>query len=131
LGHGRQRVHAPLNPNFSIGALDQCARKKALAQAQEPATPFLKAGLRPGQSAVQLAANRSHGKRRTSSGVAVSGDRFRNAAKRLQLDMWLLCECAPSLRAFSHVTRPSEGLEQHPESVEAFKKTLATPGQDR
>jgi alkyldihydroxyacetonephosphate synthase len=25
------------------------------------------------------------------------GDRFRNAAKRLQLEMWLLCECAPSL----------------------------------
>ena len=31
--------------------------------------------------------------------VAVSGDRFRNAANRLQLWMWLLCECAPSLRA--------------------------------
>jgi hypothetical protein len=30
------------NPNFSIGALDQCARKKAMAQAQDPA-PFLKA----------------------------------------------------------------------------------------
>jgi hypothetical protein len=28
-------------------------------------------------------------KRRTSSGAAVSGDRFRNAAKRLQLKMWL------------------------------------------
>ena len=39
-------------------------------------------------------------KRRTSSGVALSGDRFRNAAKRLQLEMWLRCECAPSLRAF-------------------------------
>ena len=34
----------PKKPNFSIGALDQCARKKAMAQAQEPATPFLKAG---------------------------------------------------------------------------------------
>jgi hypothetical protein len=32
------------NPNFSIGALDQCARKKAIAQRQEPAAPFLKAG---------------------------------------------------------------------------------------
>jgi hypothetical protein len=32
------------NPNFSIGALDQCARKKAMVQAQEPATSFLKAG---------------------------------------------------------------------------------------
>jgi hypothetical protein len=31
------------HPNFSIGALDQYARKKAMAQAQEPA-PFLKAG---------------------------------------------------------------------------------------
>jgi hypothetical protein len=29
------------NPNFSIGALDQCARKKAMVQAQES---FLKAG---------------------------------------------------------------------------------------
>jgi hypothetical protein len=31
-------------PNFSIGALDQCARKKATVQAQELAAPFLKAG---------------------------------------------------------------------------------------
>ena len=32
------------NPNFSIGALDQCARKKVMAQAHEESTPFLKAG---------------------------------------------------------------------------------------
>jgi hypothetical protein len=32
------------NPNFSIGALDQCARKKAIAQAQAPAGSLLKAG---------------------------------------------------------------------------------------
>src|SRR5580693_3350976 len=38
--------------------------------------------------------------RRMSSGVAVSGERFKKAAKRLQLWMWLLCECFPSLRAF-------------------------------
>ena len=31
-------------PNFSIGALDQCARKKANAQAQRPAASFRKAG---------------------------------------------------------------------------------------
>jgi len=28
-------------------------------------------------------------KRRTSSGVAVSGERFSQAANRLQLEMWL------------------------------------------
>jgi hypothetical protein len=33
-------------------------------------------------------------KRRTSSGAAASGDRFRNAAKHLQLWMWLRFECA-------------------------------------
>ena len=32
-------------------------------------------------------------KRRTSSGVAVSGERFSQAANRLQLEMWLR-ECA-------------------------------------
>jgi len=38
-------------------------------------------------------------KRRTSSAVAVSGERFKNAANRLQLLMWLRCEWGPSLRA--------------------------------
>src|SRR4051795_5000148 len=38
--------------------------------------------------------------RRISSNVAVSGDRFRNAANRLQLRMWPLCVPAQSLRAF-------------------------------
>ena len=37
--------------------------------------------------------------RRISSPVAVSGDRFRNAANRLQLRMWPLCGPAQSLRA--------------------------------
>ena len=32
------------NPNFSIGALDQCARRKVMAKAQTPAASFLKAG---------------------------------------------------------------------------------------
>ena len=32
--------------------------------------------------------------------VAVSGDRLRNAANRLQLEMWLRCVCAPNLREF-------------------------------
>jgi hypothetical protein len=36
---------------------------------------------------------------RISSAVAVSGERPRNAANRIQLWMWLLCECRPSLRA--------------------------------
>jgi hypothetical protein len=35
-----------------------------------------------------------------SSAVAVSGERLRNAANRLQLKMWLLCVWLPSLRAF-------------------------------
>jgi hypothetical protein len=48
---------------------------------------------------------------RISSAVAVSGDRLRNAANRLQLSMWLLCECAPSLRAFmSSIIRWRSGL---------------------
>src|SRR5215471_16422746 len=38
-------------------------------------------------------------KRRTSSAVAVSGERFKNAANRLQLWMWLRCEWGLSLRA--------------------------------
>src|SRR5208337_3864344 len=37
--------------------------------------------------------------RRISSAVAVSGERFKNAANRLQLLMWLLCVCGLSLRA--------------------------------
>ncbi|HET6161587.1 MAG TPA: hypothetical protein VFE34_24820, partial [Dongiaceae bacterium] len=41
---------------------------------------------------------------RVSSAVAVSGERFRNAANRLQLWMWLRCECGPSLRAFMSST---------------------------
>jgi hypothetical protein len=32
------------NPNFSIGALDQCAREKALARARGTTQSFLKAG---------------------------------------------------------------------------------------
>jgi len=34
-----------------------------------------------------------------SSAVAVSGERFKKAANRLQLSMWLRCECGPNLRA--------------------------------
>ena len=37
-----------------------------------------------------------------SSAVAVSGERFRQAANRLQLWMWLRCECRPEL-ARGHV----------------------------
>ena len=38
-------------------------------------------------------------KRRTSSAVAVSGERLSQAANRLQLEMWLRCVCGLSLRA--------------------------------
>src|SRR5262245_11714470 len=38
-------------------------------------------------------------KRRTSSGVAVSGERLSQAANRLQLETWLRCLCGVSLRA--------------------------------
>src|SRR5579864_6672002 len=38
-------------------------------------------------------------KRRTSSGVAVSGERLSQAANRLQLEMWLRWVCGLSLRA--------------------------------
>ena len=48
---------------------------------------------------------------RMSSSVAVSGDRFRNAANRLQLRMWPLCVPAQSLRAFmSSIMRWRNGL---------------------
>jgi hypothetical protein len=42
--------------------------------------------------------------------VAVSGDRLRNAANRLQLEMWLRCVCAPSLREFMHRARHRRSL---------------------
>ena len=49
--------------------------------------------------------------RRMSSAVAVSGDRFRNAANFLQLRMWPLCVPAQSLRAFiSSIMRRRSGL---------------------
>jgi hypothetical protein len=38
-------------------------------------------------------------KRRTASGVAVSGERLSQAANRLQLGTWLRCVCGLSLRA--------------------------------
>ena len=38
-------------------------------------------------------------KLRTSSAVAVSGERFKNAANSLQLYMWLRCVWCPRLRA--------------------------------
>jgi hypothetical protein len=38
-------------------------------------------------------------KSRTSSAVAVSGERFNHAANRLQLEMWLRCVCRLRLRA--------------------------------
>ena len=44
-------------------------------------------------------------------GMTVSGDRFRNAANRLQLWMWPLCVPAQSLRAFmSSIMRWRSGL---------------------
>src|ERR1700757_368943 len=59
-------------------------------------------------------------KRRTSSAVAVSGERPRNAAKRLQLWMWLLCAWRPSL-AGGHILdhtlapRADGGISAHRE----------------
>ena len=50
-------------------------------------------------------------KRRTSSAVAVSGERCSKAANRLQLWMWLLCDAGPSLRAaMSSIMRWQSGL---------------------
>jgi len=49
--------------------------------------------------------------RRISSAVAVSGERFKYAANRLQLLMWLLCVCGLSLRALmSSIMRRRSGL---------------------
>src|SRR3984893_10265588 len=49
--------------------------------------------------------------RRISSAVAVSGERFKYAANRLQLLMWLLCVCGLSLRALmSSIMRWRSGL---------------------
>src|SRR5215510_1732304 len=50
-------------------------------------------------------------KRRTSSGVAVSGERLSQAANRLQLETWLRCVCGVSLRAaISSSIRRRSGL---------------------
>src|SRR5215831_18677516 len=50
-------------------------------------------------------------KAQMSSEVAVSGERLRNAANRLQLSMWLLCVCSPRLRAImSSIMRWRSGL---------------------
>src|SRR5262249_52149039 len=50
-------------------------------------------------------------KAQMSSEVAVSGERLRNAANRLQLSMWLLCVCRPRLRAImSSIMRWRSGL---------------------
>ncbi len=49
--------------------------------------------------------------RRMSSAVVVSGDRFRNAANRLQLRMWPFCVPAQSLReAMSSIMRWRNGV---------------------
>ena len=49
--------------------------------------------------------------RRISSAVAVPGERFKYAANRLQLLMWLLCVCGLSLRALmSSIMRWRSGL---------------------
>src|SRR6202011_785955 len=49
--------------------------------------------------------------RRISSAVAVPGERFKYAANRLQLLMWLLCVCGVSLRALmSSILRWRRGL---------------------
>jgi hypothetical protein len=43
--------------------------------------------------------------------VALAGERFRNAANRSQLSMWLHCECGPNLRAvMSSIMRWRSGL---------------------
>ena len=50
------------------------------------------------------------------------GDRLRNAANRLQLEMWLLCECGPSLREFlSSIMR----LAQRAHPIRAHKQLLS------
>ena len=54
-----------------------------------------------------------------SSAVAVSGERFRNAANRLQLRMWLLCVCGLEL-ARAHVldhalAQRADGIGTHGE----------------
>src|SRR5262245_13833696 len=58
-------------------------------------------------------------KRRTSATVAVSGERFKNAANRRQLYMWLRCEWCPSLRThvFDHALaqRADGGISTHGE----------------
>ena len=70
----------------------------------------------PGHDAVAVADARARLRqvqleRRMSAVVAVSGDRFRNAANRWQLRMWPLCVPAQSLRAFmSSIMRWRNGL---------------------
>src|SRR4249919_4131965 len=57
------------------------------------------------------ASERCNWNRRMSSAVAVSGDRLRNAANRLQARIWPLCVPAQSLRAFmSSIMRWRNGV---------------------
>src|ERR1700756_1766170 len=70
----------------------------------------------PGHDAVAIAnlapvSIRCSWNRRISSAVAVSGERCKYAANRLQLLMWLLCVCGLSLRALmSSIMRWRSGL---------------------
>ena len=71
------------------------------------------------------ASERCSWKRRISSSVAVSGDRFRNAANRLQLRIWPLCVPAQSLREFmssihalaQRLTKARITMEEFPQSI--------------
>src|SRR5215471_18929584 len=69
------------------------ARQRDAEQEPHPGhDPIAVADARTALDEVQL-------ERRTSSGVAVSGERLSQAANRLQLEMWLRCVCGLSLRA--------------------------------
>jgi hypothetical protein len=71
----------------------------------QPPQRYAKQKPQPGHDAVAIADARAALSKAQlepaiSSDVAVSGDRFRNAANCLQLRMWPLCVPAQSLRAF-------------------------------
>src|SRR5215469_14622720 len=78
------------------------------------------------------AAAKCNWKRRISSVVAVLGERWRNAANRLQLRMWPLCVPAelPSIHVLDHaVTQRGDGIRTHRKLLPWMR--LTTPRSSR
>ena len=88
-----------------LGRQIVATQRDAEQEAHPGQDPVAVADAGPALDEVELEAER------TSSAVAVSGERLSQAANRLQLEMWLRCECGLSLRAaMSSIIRCRSGL---------------------